>query len=241
MIQESPAFSRGECQLNGIAQMPWFDYDGSADISFGDTVPGRELQWVKLKNGLLIADRCVCTSIFWEDLDKKGFALGTPITIDGEAYWCRCLQVGSEEGEPNEWDSALDEAGEDNDLWHWKEKYFWGQETLKYGASSRAIRGYYSARHWFDDSATRRSASLGFRPALEYLGSAPCSPDTLVGKKTKTYCPDGVAIEGRLVDFSDYDIVLEASTPVPVGCSWATTEGRNIVIDQGNIIWLKEM
>ena len=230
----------GSLYFDGQPKRVGVSYNGE-QLSFGGAVPGREISWVRLQSGLLIADHCVCTNISWEDLDKKGFALGTPITIDGEAYWCRCLQVGSEEGEPNEWDSALDEAGEDNDLWHWDEAYFWGQETLKYGASSRAIRGYYSARHWFDDSATRRSASLGFRPALEYLGSAPCSPDTLVGKKTKTYCPDGVAIEGRLVDFSDYDIVLEASTPVPVGCSWATTEGRNIVIDQGNIIWLKEM
>lgn len=230
----------GSIYLNGIAQMPWFDYDGSADISFGDTVPGRELQWVKLKNGLLIADRCVCTSISWEDLDKKGFAFGTPITIDGEAYWCRCLQVGSEEGEPNEWDSALDEAGESNDLWHWDEAYFWGQETLKYGASSRAIRGYHSARHWSNYTATNRNAAVGFRPALEYLGFAPCSPDTLLNKKVKVYCPDGIAIEGCLVDFSNYDIVLKANSSVRTNRLWARKEGRNIIIRRENIVWLEE-
>ena len=240
MIQESPAFSRGECQLNGIAQMPWFDYDGSADISFGDTVPGRELQWVKLKNGLLIADRCVCTSIFWEDLDKKGFALGTPITIDGEAYWCRCLQVGSEEGEPNEWDSALDEAGESNDLWHWDEAYFWGQETLKYGASSRAIRGWSSARNWNGDYATGRDMLVGFRPVLEYLGFKLCFLDSLLGKKAKVYCSDGVTIEGCLVGFSDYDVILETNSPIPAGYPWTTKEDNSIVINRRNISGLKE-
>ena len=230
----------GSICLAGVAQMPGFDCDGSADISFGDTVPGQELQWIKLKNGLLIADRCVCTNISWEQLDKKGFVLGTPITIEGEAYWCRCLQVGSEEGEINEWDSALDGTGEDNNLWHWEGAYFWGQEISKRSASSRAVRGWVSARYWNYYNASSRIVGVGFRPALEYLGSEPCSPDTLLDKMVKAYCSGGVIIEGRLVDFSDYDITFEHNYPTFANYPWATKEGRNIIISRENIIGLKE-
>ena len=230
----------GSIYLADMVQIPGFDCDGFADVSFGDTVPGRELQWVKLKSGLLIADRCACTNISWEDLDKVGFAFGTPVTINGETYLCRCLRVGTVEDEPNEWDTALDEAGEDNDLWHWRDGYFWGQETSVYEASTRSIRGHDSARDWYFSSATFRSEGVGFRPALEYLGPAPCSPDTLLGKKAKVYCSDGVTIEGCLVGFSDYDVILETNSPIPAGYPWITKEGNSIVINRRNIGWLKE-
>ena len=236
----------GSLYFGGLPQKVGVAYNGE-QISFGDSTPGQEISWVRMQSGLLVADRCVCTNISWEDLDKEGFVFGTLVTINGETYLCHCLKVGAKEGETNEWDAALDETGEGNDLWHWKNKYFWGQETSEQGASLergallRAVRGCPSARFWYHHGASYRSVYLGFRPALEYLGSVSYSPDTLVGKAIKAYFPGGVSIKGHLVDFSDYDIVLEASTPVPVGCSWATTEGRNIVIDQGNIIWLKEV
>lgn len=231
----------GSIYLAGTVHMPGFDCGGSADISFGDTVLDKELRWIKLKNELLVADRCVCTNISWEQLDEKGLVLGTLITINGETYWCRCLRVGAKEGEPNEWDSVLDEAGEDNDLWHWDNVYFWGQETPEYEASNRVVRGYYSARYWGDDGgAAYRGVYVGFRPALEYLGSEPYTPDTLLGKKARVYGLGGVTIEGCLVDFSDYDVILEANPSTYVNCPWITKEGRNIIVERKNIIWLKE-
>lgn len=230
----------GGIYLAGTAQMPGFDCGSSADISFGDAVPGRELQWVKLKDGLLVADRCACTNISWNQLHEKGFVFGAPITIDDKTYLCRCLRVGAKEGEPNEWDSALDEAGEDDDLWHWDRRYFWGQEASKDWASHRAVRGYYSARFWRDSTATYRLVDVGFRPILEYLGSNPCSLDTLLGKKVKVYSPGGVAAEGYLADFSDYDILLKSNSPVVTDHPWITKEGSDIIVARENIVWLKE-
>lgn len=224
----------------GTAQIPGFDCDGSADISFGDTVPGQELQWVKLQSGLLIADRCVCTNISWDQLNEKGFIFGVPITIDGKTYLCRSLCVGIKGNKPNEWDFALDEVGEDNAFWHWGNIYFWGQEISRYETSCREIRGSYSARGWSYGEATDQHMYVGFRPALEYLDSGPCSPDTLLGKKAKAYCSDGVTIEGYLVDFSDYDITLEANPLTSADCPRITKEGRNIIVSRENIIWLKE-
>ena len=230
----------GSIYLGGTVQTPGFDCGESESISLGDTAPGREIHWVKLQSGLLIADRCVCTGVSWKQLNEKSFVFGTPITIDGETYWCRCLKVGVKEDDPNEWDAALDEAGEDNTLWHWKNEYFWGQETSKYVASNRACRGCYSARFWNNYTASHRFVNVGFRPALESLGSVPCSPDTLMGKAIKAYFPGGATIEGLLVDFSDYDIVLRSSTQPFADFPRAMKDGCNLVVSRENIIWLKE-
>lgn len=235
----------GSLYFGGLPQKVGVAYNGE-QISFGDATPGQEISWVRMQSGLLIASRCVCTNISWEDLDKEGFVFGTLVTINGETYLCHCLKVGAKEGETNEWDAALDETGEGNDLWHWKNKYFWGQETSEQGASLergallRAVRGCPSARFWYHYGASYRSVYLGFRPALEYLGSVSYSPDTLVGKAIKAYFPGGVSIEGHLVDFSDYDIVLRPSTQLSANFPWVMNDNCNIVVSRGNIIWLKE-
>ena len=230
----------GSIYDNGIAQSPGFACNETANLFLGDTVSGKELQWVKLKNGLLVADRCVCTEISWEQLHNAGFVFGTPVTMDGETYLCRCLKVGVQDHEPNEWDVALDETGEDNGLWHWDEALFWGQETFEYSSSFRTVRGWAHARLWDIDDVANRSPYTGFRPALEYLGSKSCPPDTLLGKEVKIYGPDGITAEGRLVDFSDYDIVLNANFVVPPDCSWVRVDKNNIIISRNKVVWLKE-
>lgn len=223
-----------------IAQSPGFACNETANLFLGDTVSGKELQWVKLKNGLLVADRCVCTEVSWEQLHKAGLVFGTLASMDGETYLCRCLKVGMQDHEPNEWDAALDETGEDNELWHWDEALFWGQETFEYSSSFRTVRGWAHARLWDIDDVTNRSPYTGFRPALEYLGSKSCPPDTLLGKEVKIYGPDGITAEGCLVDFSNYDIVLSAGFVTPSDCSWIRKDGSNAIISRRNIAWLKE-
>ena len=228
----------GSLYFNGQPQEVGVKYNGG-QISFGPVAHGKELQWVKV-NGLLIADRSICTNVSWEQLNDHGLIFGTPVQIDGQFYLCRCLKVGTKENVPNEWYSVLNETGEDNDLWYWDNIYFWGQEILEYKASYRAVRGYLSARSWNYLPAAHRSAHVGFRPALEYLGPVPCSPDTLVGRTIKVYFSGGVSIEGCLVDFSDYDIILKPVTPIPADCPRAVKDGCNIVVSRDNIIWLKE-
>ena len=60
----------GSIYFGGEPQVPGEEFiDG--DLTFGDTVPGMELSWVKYKD-LLVADRCVCDYISWEQLNELG-------------------------------------------------------------------------------------------------------------------------------------------------------------------------
>ena len=44
--------------------------------------------------------------------------------------------------------NTTDHNSPHNQLWHWTGVYSWCQETWAENASSRAVRGYYSARYW---------------------------------------------------------------------------------------------
>ena len=227
----------GSLYFDGRPQKVGVAYNGE-QISFGDAAPGQEISWVRMQSGLLVADRCVCTNISWEDLDKEGFVFGALVTINGETYLCRCLKVGAKEGETNEWDAALDETGEGDDLWHWENKYFWGQETSKHGASTRAVRGYYSARHWINSGNTAtRLAHLGFRPVLEPLLSG--GPEVLVGRNIKVFGPREEYIRGRLVEFSDYDLMVDPAAGIGDGIGWTRRHNGMVIIERSAItkIW----
>ena len=141
---------------------------GGGDISLGDTVPGKAIHFVKWI-GFWVASEIVCPNASWNDLNKHNFITGWPIRIDGVPYLCRSLKIGEERGVPDEWDSILDDLGEDDSLWHWNKQYFWGQKTTKYFESSRVVRGHDSARYWNYLSATYRGVGVGFRPILEPL------------------------------------------------------------------------
>lgn len=65
----------GSIYENGQVMEPGFLISSPPDFSLGDTVPGKELQWVELKTGLLIADRCACRNISWLSLNNKGFIM----------------------------------------------------------------------------------------------------------------------------------------------------------------------
>ena len=58
--------------------------------------------------------------------------------------------------------NTTDHNSPHNQLWHWAGVYSWCQETWAENASSRAIRGYYSARFWITTvlrTPTRASVS----------------------------------------------------------------------------------
>ena len=73
--------------------------------------------------------------------------------------------------------NTTDHNSAHNQLWHWVGVYSWCQETWAENASSRAYRGYYSAR-WNCRNATRRDAVVGFRPVLEVLNTDPLISDS---------------------------------------------------------------
>ena len=200
-------------------------------LSFGDSAAGKEIQWIK-DGSALIASSCVCTNISWKQLNQMGFVFGAPVQIDGSSYLCRCLKVGSNENNPNEWDELLDKYGEDPDFWHWDNAYFWGQETSEYNESAHVVRGYHYARRLDRFSTSSRHAHLGFRPALESLTSKP--PEALVGSSIKVFGPHGNSVRGRLVDFDDYDLVLAPENKASF--SWVAQRGKQFVVNKSAVI-----
>lgn len=74
--------------------------------------------------------------------------------------------------------NTTDHSSTHNQLWHWVGVYSWCQETWAENASSRAYRGYTSARYWNHDSSGYRYVSVGFRPVLEVLNTDPLISDS---------------------------------------------------------------
>ena len=74
--------------------------------------------------------------------------------------------------------NTTDHNSAHNQLWHWVGVYSWCQETWAENASSRAFRGYNSARLWSYDGATYQYAVVGFRPVLEVLNTDPLISDS---------------------------------------------------------------
>ena len=74
--------------------------------------------------------------------------------------------------------NTTDHNSAHNQLWHWVGVYSWCQETWAENASSRAHRGYTSARLWSYYTATYQNADVGFRPVLEVLNTDPLISDS---------------------------------------------------------------
>lgn len=74
--------------------------------------------------------------------------------------------------------NTTDHNSTHNQLWHWVGVYSWCQETWAENASTRARRGYYSARYWNYYSSGFRYVYVGFRPVLEVLNTDPLISDS---------------------------------------------------------------
>ena len=224
----------GSLYLDGKSIAPEAKYQPGQAISFGETLPDMAISWVPV-NGLLIADRCLLTNVSWDDLDAQGLVSGKEITVQGFRFKIRLLKVGSEEGVPNEWDAALDTAGEDDALWHWYGKYFCGQESVRGAASSRVIRGYDSARSFYWLSSDYWDTSLGFRPALEPLSTDPAA--LMHGQEVLVIGRAG-AVVGSLIDATAYDLVIQPNADGLIGeVSFAAKmQDSTLVVDRSEII-----
>lgn len=227
----------GSLNFNNEAVPVGVTYKGER-ISFRDTVPGKGISFVKWKD-LYVADRCICSNISWDDLNKCGFIFGRPITIGRTSYLCRSLKVGAQDGVPNEWDALLDDLGTSDDLLHWKDRYFWGQETALDWLVQQSVRGYASARYWSHGKASYRDVSVGFRPVFEPLPPEVCFSDALIGHNVKIYSKDK-SVAGRLVSYSDYDLELAIADSLPEQCSWCKQAKSSVFIDREFILYACE-
>ena len=136
----------------------------------------------KYAHSLFVADYVVTHTISWGGLNDEGLIFGKNYASGGVDYTLRAPSTGSDDtgsGESqhvtpsnNEWDRILNKNS--GYIQNWNEMYSWGQDTVSFDASGRAVCGYSSARYWISNYAMDFSPRLGFRPVLEVL-----NPDTL--------------------------------------------------------------
>ena len=224
----------GSLFLDGRPVETGMQYVPSQTIEVGEMTPSKEIGWVA-GNGLLIADQCLLTNVSWDDLDVQGLVFGKEVTVQGLRFKIRLLKVGSKEDVPNEWDAALDAVGEDDTLWHWDHKFFWGQEPVSGSVSHRAIRGYTSARHWGWSDSSSRHALLGFRPALEPL---PTDPSAIRHSQEALVIGRAGAVAGSLIDATAYDLVIQPNADGLIGeVSFAAKmQDGTLAVDRSGII-----
>lgn len=224
----------GSLYLDGHPVEIGTEYVPGQTIRIGDTITGKEISWVAV-NGILIADQCLLTYISWKDLDAQGFVFGKEIAAQGFKFKIRLLKVSSNEGVPNEWDTALDTAGDDDYLWHCRGKYFWGQESARWDASHRMTRGYGSARGFVWRSSGRRYATLGFRPALELL---PTDHAALRHGQEALVVGRAGAVVGGLIDATAYDLVIQPNADWLIGEAdfAANMQDGTLAVDRSRII-----
>ena len=133
-------------------------------------------------HSLFVADYAVTHTTSWDDLNTVGLIFGKNFAAGGVDYTLRAPSEGSagtgsgnsQRGTPqsNEWDRILDKNN--GYIKNWSGMSSWGQDTPSTEESGRAVRGYDSARGWYNSIAATSDSSVGFRPVLEVL-----NPDTL--------------------------------------------------------------
>ena len=103
--------------------------------------------------------------------------MGKICYINGQPYMITIPNGGKNKNDyNNQWDELINFLGEEsNDIFHWKEMYSWCQEEVT--TLSCTTRGYYSARYWKYNSASRRHVYLGFRPVFVPLDADTLKPD----------------------------------------------------------------
>ena len=164
----------------------------------------------KYAHSLFVADYAVTHKVNWNNLDTASLIFGKNYASGGVDYTLRAPSVGSnstgsgdsQRGVPksNEWDTMLNKNS--GYIQNWIAMYSWGQDA--YSTSYRAVRGYYSARYWYDHTATYSGSDVGFRPVLEVL-----NPDTLGSDGLKVVTLD---LNGGKLGNSSEDIQIIVKT-----------------------------
>ena len=147
----------------------------------------------KYAHSLFIADFAVTHEVSWDELNAGRLIFGKDCAVGGVEYMLRAPSVGSDStgsgesqrGTPqsNEWDRILDKNG--GYIKNWSRMHSWGQDISRSSWTTRAFRGYISARYWTASWSESSRPSVGFRPVLEIL-----NPGTLVSDGLKAVTLD---------------------------------------------------
>ena len=176
-----PGTANGSLPDTSLHYVP-FTYVGTIEaykLTSATVTTEEYAQQNKYPHSLFVADYAVTHTVSWDDLNTKSLIFGKDYVAGGVGYTLRAPSVGSsytgsgdsERGTPksNEWDTMLNKNS--GYIQNWNKMYLWGQDVSSVDASSRALRGYTSARNWGYGSATRSLPHVGFRPVLEVLNA----------------------------------------------------------------------
>lgn len=218
-------------------------------FSIGHSFHERTIRWIKA-GPLLVADRCICTNISWNQLDELGLVCGAPVQIDGQAYQCRCVQAGA--SVPNgrtgladfedlgEWGTILQMCGSRDPTWHWKDQFFWCQDTPNGYVASRVVCGGRSARYKGGFRREEKRETVGFRPVLEMIPTKVELSKDLIGSRLKVFLFHGAALIGKLLSIDDYDVVVEP-TGIPCQAPILLLPSGEVVVSRENISMLQKI
>ncbi|RHO14977.1 hypothetical protein DW223_10595 [Butyricicoccus sp. AM18-35] len=184
-----PGTANSNLPDNTLRYVP-FTYAGTVDaykLTSEKATTEEYAQKNKYPHSLFVADYAVTHTVSWDDLNTAGLIFGKDYAAGGVDYTLRAPSVGSnytgsgnsERGVPqsNEWDRVLDK--DDGYIKNRNKVYSWGQDTPNFGSGFRAVRGYYSARHWYYYSSSYQNVDLGFRPVLEVPNPGSLGPGGL--------------------------------------------------------------
>jgi len=205
------------------------------DLEIIDTVLGNEIPWIWV-NDMYIAAQCVCTNINWLRLDQAGYVKGRQVNIDGKSYICRLPKVGMPKTRnDSEWDKAIFLTGADDNIWHWKDQYFWGLEEMPGNFLYKFARGMSDVKqyHAFNRSLWRNY--IGFRPVLvpAPLKISAIQTGDMLQLTVKGRCDKVI---GKVLDTTEYDLFLDPEFTYFETQGWATEEpDGTLVIDKQTI------
>lgn len=228
----------GTLYLDDKPQIADIEYNGEGTLSIRSTANRNPLRWIRWRN-LLISDRVVCTNISWDRLDEMGLIYGTGAIINGDRYICRSLNVSTSPGPPNEWNAAMRDVGDDNDIWHWQGNMTFGQARREMNTKT-PIRGFESPWHMSYISTEVGDPHVGWRPVLEALGNPLGNLKPLLGQQVKLWGPKLEIISGTLASFDDYDIVLKEPIGALTGFHWTAENDANIIIERTSLMGIGE-
>ncbi len=197
----------GTIYLDGTPVREGTAYRGNREFKIGNTQELKPIRW--LQHGpLYIAESVVLSVISFADLILQKYCDETTVLIDDVPFRCRLPQLGDRAGEPCEWLDLAKQFGivknrAAKDSWFWSR----GNPLVPDISPVSHLQDpeQYMILDWRlpDDSAGH---PVGWRPIIEPVGIELTAD--LIGTLIVAWSGEH-ALCGKLVDMSEYDLVLD--------------------------------
>lgn len=215
-------------------------YTENMDISIRSThYPDSPIEWVKVHNSLYVARTVLLTHISWESLDEQGYVYGRNLIIDGRRYIARLLQVGKY----GEWEDILAAAGDDAPKLFPHESGFYGMELVDFTVAGerRCTIWKWKGQNRYSYGTRTASTEIGWCPVLEPLDMSLSFGTEHIGIPVSIRCLLSF-IRGRLVEVTDYDLVLDCRGKPIVNFgddkqTYCQLENGLVVVNRDSVMW----